>query len=650
MPKTGRKPASSYKVVKGRVCLKGNTLEAVVQHEQAKMPLRINVRFLANSAIRARVCEVEPLVPRYDEAFKHALPDNRESLVYASPDDLVMSSTTVDGVTSHVITYDRAGKPTVAVRMTEDPWTLVYLHLRRRPDSILEDVDACWEEPFEEWVDVKKRGPESVGIDINFEGFEHVYGLPEHTTPLALKDTRGDVEGAYDQRYRLFNLDIFGYEMDTPMGLYSSILFMMAHSVETTAGVLWLNASKTWVDVFSESGTMDIFLFPGPSIADMYSQYADVVGKTPLPREFALGYHQCRWNYDDQADVLDINAKFHENNIPYDVLWLDIEYTDGKRYFTWDHKLFPDPKLIQNELAQDGHKLVTITDPHIYVDSKYRIWKEGAENGYFVKEADGSSDYTGSCWPGLSSWVDFTNPAASKWMSEQYHLDNFPESTADMFVWNDINKPAVFEGPEHTMPRSLKHYGGWEHCDVHNLYGLLQQKSTYEGLLLRESVPKRPFVLSRSFFAGSHRYGAIWTGDNGADWEHLRMSVPMLLSCNLSGMLFCGADVGRFFGNPPPDLLTRWYQLGIWYPFFRAHAHFSSERCEPWLLSEPHVSYIRNAIHERYRMLPYWYTLFHKASVTAMSVLQPLGIKFPSKAKMLTEQEVLIVHDTSIPV
>ncbi|KAJ1719080.1 glucosidase II, partial [Coemansia erecta] len=174
------------------------------------------------------------------------------------------------------------------------------------------------------------------------------------------------------------------------------------------------------------------------------------------------------------------------------------------------------------------------------------------------------------------------------------------------------------------MPRSLKHHGGWEHRDVHNLYGLLQQKSTYQGLLSRETVPKRPFVLSRSFYAGSHRYGAIWTGDKNANWEHLRMSVPMLLSCNISGMMFCGADIGGFFGNPPPDLLTRWYQLGIWYPFFRAHAQYSSERREPWVLGEPYVSYIRNAIRERYRMLPYWYTLFRETSITGILVLRPM--------------------------
>ncbi|KAJ1720544.1 glucosidase II, partial [Coemansia erecta] len=637
------------------------SLLASVGEAVSRMPLRLEVRFLANGAVRVRARESKPLVPRYDETFKHALPESGESLVYASPDDLVMSSAAVDGAEIHVVTYHREGKPSVAIRMTEDPWTLVYLvddkpvmqlntsgyfhfeHLRRQPESNLKDVDACWEEPFEEWVDVKQRGPESFGIDITFKGFEHVYGLPEHTSPLALKDTRGNAEGAYNQPYRLFNLDVFDYEIDTPMALYGSIPFMLAHSVEATVGVLWLNASETWVDVvtrkadpelgdqasvnthwFSESGSMDIFLFPGPTIAEMYSQYADVVGKTPLPREFALGYHQCRWNYDDQADVLDVNAKFHEYNIPYDVLWLDIEYTDGKRYFTWDHKAFPDPQLMQNELAQDGHKLVTITDPHIFVDRKYRIWKEGAANGYFVKDADGSSDYKGSCWPGVSSWVDFTNPEASKWMGEQYHVDNFPESTTDMFVWNDMNEPAVFDGPEHTMPRSLKHHGGWEHRDVHNLYGLLQQKSTYQGLLSRETVLKRPFVLSRSFYAGSHRYGAIWTGDNSANWEHLRMSVPMLLGCNISGMMFCGADVGGFFGNPPPDLLTRWYQLGIWYPFFRAHAQYSSERREPWVLGEPYVSYIRNAIRERYRMLPYWYTLFRETSITGMPVLRPM--------------------------
>ncbi|KAJ1938486.1 hypothetical protein EC988_007575, partial [Linderina pennispora] len=376
------------------------------------------------------------------------------------------------------------------------------------------------------------------------------------------------------------------------MALYGAIPFMVAHRAEATVGVFWLNAAETWIDVtrekagalgglfggakepevathwVSESGVMDVFLLPGPSVADMYRQYAELVEPTPLPREFALGYHQCRWNYLDQNDVLTVNKKLEESKIPYDVIWLDIEHTDGKRYFTWDTAKFPDPVAMQQQLAAGGHRLVNVVDPHIKHDPEYRVWKEANDSGFFVKNKAGSDNYQGWCWPGDSNWVDYLNPNASQWISEQFHLDKYAGSTKDLFVWNDMNEPSVFNGPEISMEKDITHYGGWEHRDVHNIFGMLYHKATADGLRTRESPNMRPFVLSRAYFAGSQRYGAIWTGDNAANWEHLRASVPMILSNNIAGMHFSGADVGGFFGNPDAELLTRWYQLGIWYPFF----------------------------------------------------------------------------------
>lgn len=198
-------------------------------------------------------------------------------------------------------------------------------------------------------------------------------------------------------------------------------------------------------------------------------------------------------------------------------------------------------------------------------------------------------------------------------------------STLNLHIWNDMNEPSVFNSADVTIPKDAVHFGGWEHRDVHNIYGILfvtiiiinlQHKSTSEGLRLRTNPPKRPFVLSRPFFSGTQKWGAIWTGDNGADWEHLRVSIPMLLGISVSGVPFAGADVGGFFGNPSAELLTRWYQLAAFQPFFRAHAHIETKRREPWLMGEPYTSHIRAAIRERYRLLPYWYTLFHIAHKT----------------------------------
>ncbi|KAJ2555374.1 glucosidase II, partial [Coemansia sp. RSA 1933] len=499
------------------------------------------------------------------------------------------------------------------------------------------------------------RGPEAFGMDIRFVGFKHVYGIPEHATSLSLKTTRGDSDG-YSEPYRLWNLDVPACDPDDPMPLYGSIPFMTAHNTNATVGVFWLNASETLVDItrerdpcaitthwISETGVLDLFLMPGPSVADLYRQYSELVEPTPLPQEFSLGYHTCRWSYEDQEDILTVSDKMHAHDIPYDVIWLDIDYTDGMRFFTWDRSKFPDPVAMQKQLAYDGHKLVTIIDPHVKYEASYHIWKEGNENGYFIKNSSGVDNYRAWCWPKESCWVDYLNPDAVQWYSEQYQFDKYTGSTKDLFIWNDMNEPSIFRMPEGSSEKSAIHYGGWEHRHVHNIYGMLNHKATFQGLRVREAPAKRPFVLSRAFFAGSQRYGAIWTGDNGADWGYLRASVPMVLTNNLAGMHFSGADVGGFFGDPEPELLVRWYQLGIWYPFFRAHSHRSSKRREPWLFDEPYLSLIRKSVCQRYRMLPYWYTLFREASITGMPLMRPMWMEFPDDSETFAEEQVFMV-------
>jgi alpha 1,3-glucosidase len=196
-----------------------------------------------------------------------------------------------------------------------------------------------------------------------------------------------------------------------------------------------------------------------------------------------------------------------------------------------------------------------------------------------------------------------------------------------------MNEPSVFTGPEITMPKDLVHYKGWEHRDVHNIYGTLLHQATYEGHLKREHNA-RPFILSRAFFVGTQRFGAIWTGDNMAQWDHLQGSIPMLLSVGAGGVAFAGADVGGFFHNPEADLLTRWFQAGAFQPFFRGHAHLDTRRREPWVMGEPYTAIIRDAIRKRYALLPYLYTLFWEASVNGMPVMRSMGMEHPSDSEV----------------
>lgn len=514
---------------------------------------------------------------------------------------------------------------------------------RRLQEAAAADEDK-WEEYFGGHTDSRPHGPASVGIDVRFPGAEHLYGLPEHASSFRLKTTKGP-NAQYAEPFRLYNLDVFEYELDEPMALYGSIPFVASHTAALSAGVFLFNPSETFVDVeagsghgdgyqthwMSECGVLDLFLLPGPTPRAVAKQMTTLTGTQALPPLFSLGYHQCRWNYKDEKDVAQVHGKFEELDFPYDVLWLDIEHTDGKRYFTWDQGVFPDPVSMQNSLAAQGRKMVTIIDPHIKRDDNFAIHSEATAKGLYVKDKFGA-DFDGFCWPGQSSYLDFTDAGVRRWWAERFALDKYTGSTSNLYTWNDMNEPSVFNGPEVSMQKDCRNLAGVEHREWHNLYGMYMQRATAEGLTLRDSKGlERPFVLSRAFYAGSQRFGAIWTGDNKAAWEHLQVAAPMLLSINLAGLSFSGADVGGFFQDTDAELMTRWMQAGAFQPFFRGHAHHDTKRKEPWVYGEPTTSRIRAAVMARYTLLPYWYTTFYIAYAEGLPVMRPLWMEYPTE-------------------
>lgn len=382
----------------------------------------------------------------------------------------------------------------------------------------------------------------------------------------------------------------------------------------------------------SENGWIDFFLFPGPTLEKTVEQYARITGHAPIPQYFTLGYHQSRYSYRNQTDVETVVENFDKNDFPMDAIWLDIDYTDGKKYFTWDYEKFPDPLGMQKKLVEGGRKVVAIIDPHVKVEEGYHVYDEGKEYGYFVREKDNETEFYGDCWPGNSTYVDFLNEDVQEWYSSLYQLDRFNGSTNSLYIWNDMNEPSVFKALENTMPKDLLLANGeYTHGEVHNIYGLAMTRSTYKGLTQRSNL--RPFILTRSHFSGTQRYAAIWTGDNVATWEHLRISVPMCLTSALAGISFCGADVGGFVNNVEEELLQRWYQTGAWLPFFRGHSNKDVNRREPYLYSPTVQKRIRNAIKHRYVHLPYWYTLFYEHMKTGQPVIRPLVYHYGDDAK-----------------
>lgn len=533
-----------------------------------------------------------------------------------------------------------------------------------------EIVEGQWDESFKSHKDSKPRGPESIGLDLNFVNYKYLYGLPEHADRFWLKDTKRT------DPYRLYNLDVFEYELDETMALYGSVPWIMAHNNEKTFGVLWLNPSETWVDIeysegskggifssaskdvatsrfMSESGTIDIWIMNGPTPKDTLDQLTYFTGRPTMPTLWSIAYHQCRWNYRDMQDVENVDKGFEDNDIPYDVIWLDIEHTDGKRYFTWDKVKFSDPTGMIDNIARTGRKMVTIVDPHIKIDNSYSVYKSIKDAGLMVKDKN-NKDFEGWCWPGNSGYPDFTNPKMRELWANHFNYDQYIGSTQNLFTWNDMNEPSVFNGPEVTMHKDAKHMDDWEHRHVHNLYGYYVHKATWEGQIVRNQqagkLVDRPFVLSRAFYVGTQTAGAIWTGDNKAEWDHMRYSVPMCMSVGISGIPFVGADVGGFFGNPSVELLVRWYQTATTQPFYRAHAHIDSKRREPWLFGEQPMNQIRTALRFRYRILNYIYNSFYESTKFGSPVMRPIFWEFPKWESFYGEELEWMTGDSILSV
>jgi alpha 1,3-glucosidase len=208
-----------------------------------------------------------------------------------------------------------------------------------------------------------------LSLDINFPRSPHIFGIPQHAASLSLPTTKGK-NAVFDEPYRLYNADVFEYHASSTMSLYGSIPLMFAHSTHSTVGVFHVVGSETWIDVvhptaqststhwISESGILDTFILPGPTPADVFAQYARLTGTPVMPAQWALGYHQCRWNYVSSDDVRGVQKRFDEDDFPVDVFWLDIEYSEDHKYFMWNKKNFPDPVEMVKDLEAIERKVI----------------------------------------------------------------------------------------------------------------------------------------------------------------------------------------------------------------------------------------------------------------------------------------------------
>ncbi len=489
-----------------------------------------------------------------------------------------------------------------------------------------DDWGFHWEQSYEfggNIVKMSKSAPQG----------ECYYGLGDKPMHLNLKGKR--VENWATDQYA------FGKDQDP---LYKSVPFYIGLHEQRAYGIFFDNTFRTFFDFcqerrnvtsfWAQGGEMNYYFFYGPDMQDVVTRYTDLTGKPELPPLWALGYHQCKWSYYPESNVKEITSKFRKLQIPCDAIYLDIDYMEGFRCFTWNKEYFPDPKRMVAELAEDGFKTVVIIDPGIKIDDEYSVYQEAMENDYFCKRADGPY-MRGKVWPGECYFPDFTKPEVREWWAGLFK--EIIDEIGVKGVWNDMNEPAVMEVPGKTFPNDVRHSYDGNYCShrkAHNIYGTQMARATYEGVK-RFAYPKRPFIITRSAYSGAQRYTSSWTGDNIATWEHLWIANIQAQRMSMSGMSFTGSDIGGFAEHPTGELYARWIQLGVFHPFCRTHSSGDHGNQEPWTFGDEVVDVTRKYVELRYQLLPYLYSMFWEYAEAGIPMLKSL---------VLYDQEDLQTH------
>ncbi|MFH8371105.1 glycoside hydrolase family 31 protein [Streptomyces sp. NPDC018031] len=370
-----------------------------------------------------------------------------------------------------------------------------------------------------------------------------------------------------------------------------------------------------------------------------------LTGAPVLPPPWALGHHHGGSGFGDEAEVRRVVAGYRERDLPLSGLHLDLDVRQGHRPFTVDTGRFPDLPGLAARLRADGVRLVSSVDPAVGAQPGGAVYDGGTREDVFVRDARGRV-VRGMGRPGEAVFPDFTDPRVRKWWGGLY-----PELLAQGFsgVCHDRCEPvsSVAFG-ERTLPRSARHDlegRGGDHRAAHNLYALAMARAGYEAL--REHRPAaRPFLLSRSGWAGLQRYGGSWSGEVATGWPGLRASLSSVLGLGLCGVPYSGPDVGGTGGVPSPELYLRWFQLAAYLPLFRTRAEPGGGRREPWEFGPEVLAHAAAALRERQRLMPYFLTLAHVARRSGAPYVRPVWWRQPQDRALRDCEDAFLLGDS----
>lgn len=604
------------------------------------------VLFNCADGSQVQVSVLAPDLVRVRASFKKPLPARDHSWAIAR--------TTWDAVRWSV------AEQTDAVVITTDELEVVV----RRAPLLVEFRDGKTHDLINSDFKPMMRDPKSAAVAaakrLGYE--ERFYGLGEKAARLDKR--RG--------QFTNWNSDTPAYKEGTDP-IYQTIPFYIGLENGRAYGLFFDNSyrsrfdfgasSQEYIAWSAEGGEMNYYFFNGPTMKKIIGRYTELTGRMPMVPMWALGHQQCRWSYYPQALAEYIVRRYREEDLPLDVLYLDIHYMQGYRVFTWDTSRYPDPKAFTDKLRGQGVKLITIVDPGVKYqppagnatdaavtpeltpqDKSYYVFNQGTAKDYFLRRKNGDL-YVGEVWPGKAVFTDFTREDVRRWWGELYraYTDNGVAG-----IWTDMNEPSDFVDKSGDSQTDLVFDDEGErslYAKNRNVFASLMARATYEGLT-RLQPNLRPYVITRAGYAGYQRYSTMWTGDNTATWETLQLSVPMYTTMGLSGVPFVGGDVGGFIGRTDAELLTRWYEAGFLAPMLRNHQQIDTYDHEPWRFGKVYEDIIRKYLKLRYRLLPFLYTQLEEAHRTGLPIFRPLVLNYQNDSNVLSlDDEFMIGTD-----
>lgn len=407
---------------------------------------------------------------------------------------------------------------------------------------------------------------------------------------------------------------------------------------------------KDKISLWSEvAAQIDYYVVAGATADEVVSGYRYLTGKAQVMPKWAMGFWQSRERYKTQQELLDVLAEFRRREIPIDNIVQDWSYWPEDQWGSheFDAKRFPDPKAMVDEVHAQNARLMISVWPKFYHNTEHYKELDAIGGMYHRAVNDSIKDWIGKGYVG--SFYDVFNKEARElfWEQMSEHLYSLGMDA----WWMDASEPDILSNADMDYRKALMTptaMGSSERW--FNAYGLMNAQGIYEGQRA-ENPDDRVFLLTRSGYAGSQRYGAvIWSGDIATRWEDMAAQITAGLNYSISGNPYWTMDNGGFSverryekakeGSEDREewreLNVRWHQFGAFAPIFRSHGQYPYR--EIWNIApQTHPAYeaMKYYTELRYRLMPYIYSLAARCHFDDYTIMRPLMMDFPEDEKVL---------------